>query len=170
MTQVETFNIVAYAMILHYITFMTQDTFATIINLVRAHALIQSRLAGELASIHGLALNEALLLMHLEGAPLRRLTRIDLARRLHLNPSTVTRMATPLEKIGLVDRQADPRDARLAYMSLTRKGAEIIREARATIDSRSADFFRDRWSEAEIAQLRNLLGRLTAGETGDLVS
>ncbi|MDI1342688.1 MAG: MarR family transcriptional regulator [Pseudolabrys sp.] len=147
---------------------MSKTPFTTVINLLRAQALIQERFSGELGSVHGLALNEALLLMHLEKAPLRRLTRVDLAKRLHASPSTVTRMAAPMEKIGLVARQADPRDARLAYVVLTEAGLTLVGDVRKTLERRSSELFRDRWSDAEVASLAKLLGRLTAGELGDL--
>ena len=84
-------------------------SFIAVANLLRAQALIQERFTGELGSVHGLALTEALLLMHLERAPLHRLTRVELAKRLHASPSTVTRMAAPMEKTGLVVRQPDAR-------------------------------------------------------------
>lgn len=148
---------------------MSKAPFTAVTNLLRAHALIQERFAGELGSVHGLALSEALLLMHLEKAPLRRLTRVDLAKRLHASPSTVTRMAAPMEKIGLVDRQSDPRDARLAYVTLTEAGLTLVADVRKTLERRSAELFRDRWSDSEIATLGKMLGRLTAGEFGDLV-
>jgi DNA-binding MarR family transcriptional regulator len=147
---------------------MSKAPFTTVINLLRAQALIQERFSGELGSVHGLALNEALLLMHLEKAPLRRLTRVDLAKRLHASPSTVTRMAAPMEKTGLVVRQPDPRDARLAYVALTEAGLTLVGDVRKTLERRSADLFRDRWSDIEIASLAKMLGRLTAGELGDL--
>jgi hypothetical protein len=148
---------------------MSKAPFTTVINLLRAEALVQERFAGELGSVHGLALNEALLLMHLEKAPLRRLTRVDLAKRLHASPSTVTRMAMPMEKTGLVARQSDPRDARLAYVALTEAGLTLVGEVRKTLERRSAELFRDRWSDAEVGSLGKLLGRITAGELGDLV-
>ena len=147
---------------------MSKAPFTTVINLLRAQALVQDRFSGELGSVHGLALNEALLLMHLEKAPLRRLTRVDLAKRLHASPSTVTRMAMPMEKTGLVARQSDPRDARLAYVALTEAGLTLVGEVRKTLERRSAELFRDRWSDAEVASLGKLLGRITAGEVGDL--
>lgn len=147
---------------------MSKAPFTTVVTLLRAQALVQERFSGELGSVHGLALNEALLLMHLEKAPLRRLTRVDLAKRLHASPSTVTRMAMPMEKTGLVARQSDPRDARLAYVALTEAGLTLVGEVRKTLERRSAELFRDRWSDAEVGSLGKLLGRITAGELGDL--
>lgn len=147
---------------------MSKTPFTAVINLLRAQALLQERFAGELGSVHGLALNEALLLMHLEKAPLRRLSRVDLAKRLHASPSTVTRMAAPMEKTGLISRQSDPRDARLAYVVLTEAGLTLVGDVRKTLERRSVELFHDRWSETEIATLGKMLGRLTAGELGNL--
>lgn len=147
---------------------MNTPSFSATLNLLRANARLEERFAGELGSVHGLALREVLLLMHLERAPLHRLSRIDLAKRLHVSPSTVTRMTTPLEKLGCVGREADPRDARLAYVVLTEAGQRLVGEARATLECMAADLFRDRWAKAEIATLADLLGRLTAGQPGDL--
>ena len=148
---------------------MTPPAFLALMNLLRAHAVLEERLAGELSAVHGLAVNELIMLMHLDRAPRARLTRMELARRLHLNPSTVTRMAAPMEKTGLVSREADPQDARLAYVVLTEAGRRVTAEARATAERRSLEVFRDRWTPEEIATLADLLGRLTASEAGALV-
>ncbi len=147
---------------------MITSSFSAVLRLLGANARLEERFSGGLGSLHGLALREALLLMHLERAPRRRLSRIDLAKQLYVSPSTVTRMAAPLEKLGVVSREADPRDARLAYVVLTEAGQELVANARATLEVMAADVFRDRWTKADIATLAELLGRLTAGQPGDL--
>src|SRR5688572_1388021 len=91
-------------------------------------------------------------MMHLAAAPKARLGRIELAKRLHVSASTVTRMTLPLEKLGMVGRQSDPRDARLAY---------VVLGCAATPERLAESLFRDRWSKQEIAA--SLLGRQTAG-------
>ena len=147
---------------------MSNSPLASVLALLRAHARIEEQFGNALGSIHGLALKELLLMMHLERAPRSRLSRIDLAKRLHVSASTVTRMTLPMEKLGMVGRQADPRDARLAYVVLTAAGQRLVTDARATLE-RSADrLFSDRWAKAEIATLARLLGRLTAGLPGEL--
>jgi DNA-binding MarR family transcriptional regulator len=147
---------------------MINPSFSATLNLLRANARLEERFSGELGSVHGLALKEVLLLMHLDRAPLKRLSRVDLAKRLHVSPSTVTRMTVPLEKLGCLGREADPRDARLAYVVLTEAGQRLVGEARTTLERMAADLFRDRWTKSEISTLANLLGRLTAGQPGDL--
>ncbi len=145
---------------------MTDTSLAAVLHLLSAQAQIEERFSGRLGSIHGLSLKDALMLMHLERAPRFRLTRIDLARSLSVSPSTITRMAAPLEKLGLVGRESDPRDARLAYVVLTKAGRKLMADAGATFAQLSAEVFRDRWTEPEIERLAGLLGRLTAGHPG----
>ncbi len=147
---------------------MTNPSSSAVLRLLGANARLEERFSGGLGALHGLALKEVLLLMHLEQAPRQRLSRIDLAKRLYVSPSTVTRMAAPLEKLKMVSREADPRDARLAYVVLTKAGLELVTNARATLEVMAADVFRDRWTKPEIATLAELLGRLTAGQPGEL--
>ncbi len=147
---------------------MTSPSFSAVLRLLGTSARLEQRFTNGLGSLHGLALREVLLMMHLDRAPRRRLSRIDLARHLHVSPSTVTRMAAPLEKLGVVGREADPRDARLAYVVLTETGQELVANAQASLQTMAADVFRDRWTKADIAALAALLGRLTAGQPGDL--
>jgi len=147
---------------------MSTPSFVAVLHLLRAHAGIAERANRGLGSIHGLGLNEVLLLMHLERAPLNRLSRVELSQRLNVSPSTVTRMTAPLEKIGIVGRQSNPRDARLAYVVLTAAGRKAVTNARATLEQIAAGVFRGLWTTAEIATLTTLLGRFTAGQPGEL--
>jgi len=147
---------------------MTDPALQSVLRLLQSAQIIEERLAGELSCIHGLSVNEVLLLMQLEHAPRHRLPRVELAKRLSMSASTVTRMAAPMEKLGLVSRQSDARDARLAFVVLTEAGATRVAEARQTLEKQSGYVFRDRWEADEIEQLSNLLGRLVAGSPGNL--
>jgi DNA-binding MarR family transcriptional regulator len=77
-------------------------------------------------------------------------------------------MAVPLEKLGLVARQPDPRDARLAYVVLTETGLAVVKDARATFERLATEVFRDRWSDQDIVGLGELLGRLNSNQIGIL--
>ncbi len=147
---------------------MSNASFSAVMNLLRIHSRIEERFAGALGAIHGLALNEVLLLMHLEQAPAQRLSRVDLAKRLSVSPSTVTRMCAPLEKLHLVGREPDKRDARLAYVVLSAAGRRVVGEARATLEQLAGEVFGDGWSTAEIATLNKSLARVLASPAGDL--
>src|SRR5258708_2369771 len=137
---------------------MSNPSLAAVLALLRTNARIEEQFGNALGSIHGLALKELLLLMHLERAPRMRLSRIDLAHRLHVSASTVTRMTQPMEKLGMVGRQADARDARLAYVVLTPAGKRLVTDARATLERSADKLFSDRWSKQEITTLGELLG------------
>jgi DNA-binding MarR family transcriptional regulator len=147
---------------------MALKSFAAVTRILKAASMIEARFGSALGSVHGLALNDVLLLQHLAQAPLGRLRRVDLAARLSISQSTVTRMTAPLEKIGLVKRESDPRDSRVAYVVLTNAGRERTAETVDTLQRMSADLFREEWSRDEIGELATLLGRLTAGVPGDL--
>jgi DNA-binding MarR family transcriptional regulator len=136
----------------------------TALLLLQAATEFQDRLAGELAAIHGLSVNEFLLLLVLGQAPDHGLPRSVLARRMYVSASTVTRMATPMEKTGLLARRPNARDARQALVVLTPAGRTRLAEARATFAKRAEVLFSDRWTEAELDQLGRLLGRLVSGD------
>ena len=140
---------------------MSNTALTAVLRLVQVEAAIQGQFAGALASVHGLTLNEILLLMNLEGAPLGRMRRVDLAAALAISQSSVTRMAIPLEKIGLVARDADPRDGRVAYVVLTGAGRERTRDARITLADLSSSVFSEKFSSSEVKTLAALLGRLS---------
>ncbi len=148
---------------------LSSAAFAAVMHLLHVHARLEERFSAELGAVHGLALKEALLLMHLQRAPRERLSRVDLAKRLNASPSTITRMTIPLEKLGFVGREADARDARLAYVVLSEAGRQAAANASATLERMSAEVFQDRWTAQEIERLADLLGRMTAGQLGNLV-
>lgn len=64
-----------------------------------------------------------------------RLTPGDLARVLHLHPSTLTGVLRRLEQRGLVRRQRDPDDGRRAFLSLTARGRSIDAAKAGTIEA-----------------------------------
>ena len=62
---------------------MTDPALQSVLRLLQSAQIIEARLAGEFSSIHGLSINETVfLLMQLEHAPLCRLPRVELAKRL----------------------------------------------------------------------------------------
>lgn len=147
---------------------MTDTSLTAVLRLLRAQAFIEARIDPGLGAIHGLALRELMFLMQLDQAPGQRLRRVDLAERLNVSQSTVTRMSLPLEKLGFVKREADPRDARVGYVVLTKAGRQRVADARELLEGAAVKLFRDRWTDKEIATLASLLGRFTAALPGDI--
>jgi DNA-binding MarR family transcriptional regulator len=98
----------------------------------RAVALWESRADAELGAVHGLGLSDFASLHHLAEAPGNRLRRVDLARRLALTPSGVTRLLAPLERRGIVTREEDGADARATHAVLTKSGKALVKDATTT--------------------------------------
>jgi DNA-binding MarR family transcriptional regulator len=116
---------------------MTTDTLTTefALRMARAWAALSRRLDNALGSHHGISFADYQLLLHLQRAPGERLRRVDLADKLGLTASGVTRSLLPLEKIGLVGRQSDPRDARVGYALITPAGSELVTNAAVVVDN-----------------------------------
>jgi len=117
------------------------DALALCFSLTRASAVVANRIDRSLSSLHGLGFQDFSILYHLSRASGQRLRRIDLAYRLELTPSGVTRSLLQLEKRGLVDRGADPEDARAAYASLSRAGKRLFADAQATAQQIGTECF-----------------------------
>ncbi|MFY0660084.1 MAG: MarR family transcriptional regulator [Shimia sp.] len=125
-------------------------------------------LTGEFSSVHGISVNEFLMLLHLQRSPKHRLARVELAKRMHVSASTVTRMAAPMEKIGLLSRDVDERDARIVFVVLTETGAGRLEEALVTFAKRAGYLMDERWQGDDVDQLSEMLRRLAPGAAGTL--
>src|SRR5262245_29194064 len=101
----------------------------------RAVSLWETRAEAELGAIHGLGLSDFAALHHLSEAPGYRLRRVDLAQRLALTPSGVTRLLNPLERRRLVTREEAGHDARATYAVLTNSGRTLVKNAKTTMDA-----------------------------------
>ena len=135
------------------------------LRLVRAQATLVRRFDARLGGLHGVSLADFTLLLRLGEAPGGRMRRVDLAEALGLTASGVTRGLAPLERIGLVTREPDARDARVAYASLTGTGRQRLREMQATAEETATEIFTGpEWGGDDIARLSGLLTRL--GGTG----
>jgi DNA-binding MarR family transcriptional regulator len=132
---------------------------ALCLRIARANAVLLRRFDSGLGSHHGISYSDFQLLNHLARAPGGKLRRVDLAERLGLSPSGVTRSLLPLEKIGLVTRESDPRDARVGYACLTAAGAELAANATDVVDVVSRDALRS-LPPAQIKALAELLGQI----------
>jgi DNA-binding MarR family transcriptional regulator len=127
---------------------------------VRAHASTTRRFNAQLVAEHDLTINDYEVLLHLSHADDRRLRRVDLAQRVLLTPSGITRLLEGLERAGYVERATCDSDARVTYALLTDEGEEKLREASKSHVAGIRDFFRERFSREELEVLGGLLERL----------
>ena len=147
---------------------MNTPSLNAVLRLAQAHSHVTRRLEASLAG-HGLSMTELLVLLHLNAAPGGRLRRIDLAERLGMSPSSATRLLGPMEKIGLVSRESNARDARVAFAVIGRAGRIKAEETLATLAAAADRVIGGLLEDADAERLTELLGRLLAGTPGDLV-
>ena len=133
--------------------------------LLRAHGTLTRELEARLVAEHGLTIHDFETLLHLSREPEQRMRRVDLADRLALTPSGVTRLLDGLMEAGLVEKASCPSDARVSYAVLTDAGRELFAAAVETNDRTCRELIGLHLSPAELGQLSTLLGRLpTVGE------
>jgi len=148
--------------------YRTTPEIQTWVALLRAHATSIRRFNAELVGEHGLTLNDYEVLLHLSHAEGRRLRRVDLAERVLLTPSGITRLLEGLERYGYVERASCAADARVTYAQLTEDGEAKLREAAKTHVAGIHAFFRERFSKEEVKALGGLLERLPLDPSDDL--
>jgi DNA-binding MarR family transcriptional regulator len=83
----------------------------------------------------------------------------ELAARLHLDISTVSRQVRTLADAGYVGRTTDPDDRRAALLELTERGQQVLDESFERQRARLETVLED-WSPAELATLDAQLKRL----------
>ncbi|MNJ95423.1 transcriptional regulator SlyA [compost metagenome] len=133
----------------------------TILNIIKVQSVITKKFDG--LSLHGLSLTDFMILHILSQAPGNRLRRIDLAESTGLTASGITRVISPMEKMGLVVKEHNDRDARVSYVKLTEAGDRIFKEATVTAEH-IANKLLDGMAVADLlifaAQLKSLGGDL----------
>lgn len=130
---------------------------------LRAHATTTRLVNAQLQKEHGLTINDYEALQVLSCAEGQRLKRVDLARRLVLTPSGITRLLEGLERAGLVERVACPTDLRVAYAQLTDAGAGKLRGASCGHEGSIKTLMEEHLSPAEIDQLASVLAKVPGG-------
>jgi DNA-binding MarR family transcriptional regulator len=130
------------------------------IGLLRAHAATTRQFNAELLETHGLTLNDFDVLAQLSRGPEHGLKRSELAERVLLTASGITRLLEGLERAGYVERGECATDARVTYAVLTDAGREKLRDASKTHLASVRALLSERYTEQELEQLAELLGRL----------
>ena len=127
---------------------------------LRAHAQITRKLEAELMAEHDLPLPSYDVLLQLAESPGRRLRMTELADRVLLSRSGLTRLVDRLEREGLVERVACPNDARGTHAVLTDAGLARLREAAPTHLRGIAEHVTRRLTGEEVGQLLGLMSKL----------
>jgi DNA-binding MarR family transcriptional regulator len=139
---------------------LTENELGAWRSFLRAHAQITRALEAELITEHDLPLPSYDVLLQLAEAPGRRLRMTELADRVLLSRSGLTRLIDRLEREGLVARAACPNDARGTHAVLTDAGFGRLRAAAPTHLRGVAEHVTGRLTLVEIDQLRELMIKL----------
>ncbi len=118
------------------------------------------KLEAELVADQDLSLSTYDVLVQLAEAPQQRLRMTELAERVVLSRSGLTRLVDRLEGEGYVARVACPDDARGLFCVLTPPGLKRLREASGVHLRGVADHVVSRYTADELAQLHALLSRM----------
>ena len=93
----------------------------------------------------------------------------DLARTLHVHPSTLTGILQRLEARGLLRRLTDPSDARRVQLEITAKGKRLTIPSVGTVES-AIKRLMSTWTDSELSVTRRTLtaiaGELDGSPTG----
>ncbi|MGR6918283.1 MarR family winged helix-turn-helix transcriptional regulator [[Actinomadura] parvosata] len=110
------------------------DVAATWHRVLLLHARVESRLATALQRHHGIGLSEYRALGHLAASPASELRMQELADKVGLNQSSVTRLVARLNAAGFAYRDLCPDDKRGVYTVITEAGRARHAEASRTYE------------------------------------
>jgi DNA-binding MarR family transcriptional regulator len=121
--------------------------------LLHSYHQVIRKLDRELRQEHDLPLAAYDVLLRLARAPGRALGMSDLAERVLLSPSGLTRLVDRLVSKGFVARHTDPQDARVVRASLTDAGLKRLRRASRTHLRGIREHFTGELSETQLRDI-----------------
>lgn len=129
--------------------------------LLHAHQQVTRRLDAELRAERGLSLNAYDVLLRLARAPGRCLRMSDLAVRVMMSPSGLTRVVDRLVADGLVERERSDADARVMLVRLTNPGRQLLRRAAQTHLRGIREHFTGRLDQGQLRDVALALETIT---------
>ena len=135
---------------------------------IYTYATVVPTLDRELTGALGLSLNQFEVLTRLRRAGERGLRMSDLASRMVLSPSGVTRAVDQLERRGLVQRSVFEGDKRGYVATLSAKGRSLLRRATSVHVQALREHFLTHMSRTELEHLVTSLEAVLDGEGSPL--
>jgi DNA-binding MarR family transcriptional regulator len=129
--------------------------------LVRTYPRYWDFLESEMRREHGMTMSRYDVLAQLDLAG-GRLRLSELATRIWLSPSGLSKLLDRMDASGLILRDPDPSDARSWFAVLTPRGRSLVRRARVTHHARLASTFGTALSDRDLAELVRTMERLSA--------
>jgi len=140
------------------------DQLKFFVNLAQVQAIIVRALDRSMDG--GLGFNDFIILYHLSQAPNERMRRTDLAEKVALTPSGVTRMLLPMEKIGLVKRESSDTDGRVSYVKLAPGGKRLLDETLESAEAMAEELLPS-MKLGKIADLQDIFSLFRLGQIID---
>ncbi|WP_145947278.1 MarR family winged helix-turn-helix transcriptional regulator [Paenibacillus sp. Y412MC10] len=149
---------------------LTEDELAAWRSFIKTHALIIDFIEKELATEKKVPLTSYDVLIALFEAPGKRLRMHELASKVVLSRSGLTRLVDRLEKQGLIVRERSDKDRRAAYAVLTREGKRELLKAWPIYARGIHDSFISGMNKEELATIHHILENIMSrlGKTSDL--
>ena len=91
--------------------------------------------------LHGINFTEFLVMRNLFSQKEKQTRRADLAESIGLTASGITRMLAPMERIGLIKKEKNDRDARVSLVKITEAGERVLGESLISINEIAEDIF-----------------------------
>src|SRR6266481_5655895 len=127
---------------------------------LKAHALLVERIDHDLVAARQLPLSWYDVLIELYEAPERRLRMHEVAERVVLSRSGLTRLVDRLEADGLLTRDRSGTDRRGAYAVITEQGIAAMRQAWPVYARGIIKYFAQWLTREEAQLLGSALGRI----------
>ena len=130
--------------------------------MLETHARLTHALDSEMRAEHGLPVSSYEVLMFLGEAPGHRMRMSDIADRILLSRSGLTRLVDRLEELGYVSRCAVESDGRGQFAKLTPAGVDKLAAARRTHLTGVRAHFLERLTEDDQRVLGEIWDRISA--------
>src|ERR671931_935674 len=130
--------------------------------LLLAQNAVLKAIEADLAAAGQIPLTWYDVLLELNAAPGRRLRMQELASRVVLSRTRVSRLVDELVAAGLVERLPDPADGRASFASITRRGRAALRRAAPVYLAGIERYFTRHLTQREKQTLTAALGRVIA--------
>ncbi len=124
---------------------------------LHAHHDLVGKLDAELRDEHGLTFGTYDVLLRLARAPGRCFRMTELAERVLMSPSGLTRMVDRLVAQGLVQRERFDGDARVMLARLTDRGRQVLRQAARTHVRGIREHFTGKMSDGQLQEVASAL-------------
>ena len=132
--------------------------------LLRTLLTLRRELESRLVTEFGLTVSDYEALLSLARADGGRMRRVDLAERLALTPSGVTRLLEGLERGDLVRKSRCPEDQRVTWAVVTDTGRRTLATAADLHEETMRELLGSRLESTELQVLVDLLERLPGGD------